>query len=98
MSPYVKIGIFKERYQSSPVVPGQPIIIVDEEYSSSWWNWTTFFNGTPDTKTNLIRRKIVYIGRATKDDKELLVKTGDGIGMTIGPNGITLPKDSVQLK
>lgn len=91
MSPYLKLGIFKEKYYSIPVVPGQPVTIVDEEYSNSWWNWTTFFSGTPDNKTNLIRRRMINIGNVPDAANSLEVKYGSGAGITIDKSGVSVP-------
>lgn len=98
-SPYIKIGIFTEKYKSFPVKPGQSLYLVDEEYSSSWWNWTTFFSGTPDTKTNLVRRTIVVIDKIPAGVTTAEVQTVDGVALTISKDGITSPKKvNVNLK
>ena len=98
-SPYAKVGIFTENYDSFPVIAGQAYGAIEEDYSTSWWNWTAFFSGTPDTKTNLIKRTVVYIGTVPGDKEHLTVKTTNGIGLTIDEHGLTIPDAiSVELK
>ncbi|MFA6102168.1 MAG: hypothetical protein WCV67_03170 [Victivallaceae bacterium] len=98
-SPYLKLGIFKEKYKSFPVVPGQSFGSIDEEYNSDWWSWTTFFTGTQNSSTSLISRNIVYIGTVPDGKKELSVTTGSGVGLTIDKHGVTIPNNTkIELK
>lgn len=93
-SPYLKIGIFRIRYNSFPVVPGQPIAVLDEEYSSSWWNWASVVSKTPEQKNNMLRRTIIYIGPVPAGAKVMKLQTGNGVGIILGPNGVSIPNDT----
>lgn len=88
LSPYLKLGFFKFHYTSMPVQAGQPIFVQTEEYSSSWWNWVSFFSSEKkDDKTNIVKRVTMWIGTVPKDGQVLTVKTKTGPGMTISGEG-----------
>jgi hypothetical protein len=97
-APYLKIGIFKIKYDSFPIKPGQPIAVVDEEYSSSWWNWSSVLNRTAE-RPALLRRTIIWIGEAPAATSTLKIRQGSGVGLIIDSEGIKIPgKTAVSFK
>lgn len=87
-SPYLDLGFFKLKYNSFPVIAGQPYFVQHEEFSTSWWNWVSFFSSDKkDAKANLVQRTTMWIGTTPEQAKALTLQTKLGPGVRISGNG-----------
>jgi hypothetical protein len=86
LSPYLKLGFFKSFYDSMPVKKGQSYCVVRKVYSSSWWNWASFF-GKGDNQT-LSSSTVIWIGTVPESANKLEVEEQEGTGIAISADGI----------